>query len=138
MTPAAPTRSEQLKMLTQTTGDTGMGRLLRQFWHPIAVSRDLVKGNAVPVKVLGDELTLYRGESGEAHLVAGRCRHRQTLLHTGWVEGETIRCMYHGWRFDAQGACVERPAEKEQQPPAACRIAGYAVHEYCGLRKSVV
>lgn len=131
--PAAPSRSEQLKMLTQTTPDTEMGRLLRKFWHPIAVAKDLAPGQAVPVKVLGTELTLYRGQGGEAHLVAGRCRHRQTLLHTGWVEGDTIRCMYHGWRFGADGACVERPAEKEAKPPAACKIPGYPVHEYGGL-----
>jgi phenylpropionate dioxygenase-like ring-hydroxylating dioxygenase large terminal subunit len=97
------------------------------------LSRDLAPGRARPVKVLGEELTLYRGASGEAHLVGGRCRHRQTLLHTGWVEGERIRCMYHGWKFAADGQCVERPAEKEAQPPAGCKIPGYPVHEYCGL-----
>lgn len=129
----AISRGEQLKMLTQTTPDTDMGKLLRLFWQPIALSRDVKKGEAIPVKVLGDELTLYRGDSGEVHLVAGRCRHRQTLLHTGWVHGETIRCMYHGWRFDGKGACVERPAEKEAKPPAAANIAAYPVREYCGL-----
>ncbi|NML44267.1 Rieske 2Fe-2S domain-containing protein [Ramlibacter sp. G-1-2-2] len=110
-----------------------MGKLLRLFWQPIALSTDVKKGDAIPVKVLGDELTLFRGDSGEAHLVAGRCRHRQTLLHTGWVHGDTIRCMYHGWRFDGSGACVERPAEKEAAPPPAAKIAGYPVREYCGL-----
>ncbi|MDB5947602.1 MAG: putative iron-sulfur containing oxygenase, partial [Ramlibacter sp.] len=132
-TNTSPSRGELLTMLTQTAKSTGMGSLLRQFWHPVALSRDLPNGRAVPLKVLGEELTLYRGESGHAHLVAGRCRHRQTLLHTGWVEGDRIRCMYHGWKFEGDGTCVERPAEKEQQPPAACRIAGYPVHEYCGL-----
>jgi 5,5'-dehydrodivanillate O-demethylase len=133
ITKPSPSRSEQLKMLTQTTKDTDMGRLLRQFWHPVALSKDVAEGRAIPLKVLGEELTLYRGDSGAAHLVGGRCRHRATLLHTGWVEGERIRCMYHGWKYAEDGACVERPAEKEQQPPAACKIPGYPVHEYCGL-----
>jgi len=133
MTTTAATRSEQLRMLTQTTRNTEMGRLLRQFWHPVALSKDVANGGAIPVKVLGEELTLYRGESGKVHLVGGRCRHRQTLLHTGWVEGDSIRCMYHGWKFGADGACVERPAEKDQKPPAACKIPGYPLHEYCGL-----
>jgi phenylpropionate dioxygenase-like ring-hydroxylating dioxygenase large terminal subunit len=103
---AFPSRNELLQRLTQTTKDTEMGQLLRRFWHPIALSRDLAPGRAVPVRVLGEELTLYRGESGQAHLVGGRCRHRQTLLHTGWVEGDRIRCMYHGWKFAADGQCV--------------------------------
>ncbi len=126
-------RSERLRLLTQTTRDTDMGRLLRMFWHPIALSRDLAAGKAMPVKVLGEELTLFRGEGGQAHLVGGRCRHRLTLLHTGWVEGDRIRCMYHGWQFDGTGACVERPAEKEAAPPPNAAIAGYPVHEYCGM-----
>lgn len=128
-----PARSEQLRMLTQTAKDTDMGRLLRQFWHPIALSKDLVAGHAMPVKILGDELTLYRGESGAAYLVAGRCRHRQTVLHTGWVEGERIRCIYHGWQFAGDGTCTQRPAEREERPPANCKIAGYQVHEYSGI-----
>jgi phenylpropionate dioxygenase-like ring-hydroxylating dioxygenase large terminal subunit len=129
----APSRSELLKMLTQTTPGTEMGRLLRRFWHPVALSKELANGAAMPVKVLGEELTLYRGDTGAAHLVGGRCRHRQTLLHTGWVEGDRIRCIYHGWQFAADGSCTQRPAEKEAQPPAACKIPGYPVHEYCGL-----
>lgn len=133
MTPASPTRSEQLKLLTQTSKDSEMGRLLRMFWQPVALSKDVPSRTAVPVRVLGEDLTLYRGESGQPHLVGGRCRHRLTVLHTGWVEGERIRCMYHGWQYDGSGACTERPAEKEKQVPPACRIPGYPVREYCGL-----
>jgi phenylpropionate dioxygenase-like ring-hydroxylating dioxygenase large terminal subunit len=131
--PAAASRLDQLKLLTQTGPDTEMGKLLRTFWHPIALSKDVQPGMAVPVKALGEELTLYRGESGTAYLIGGRCRHRQTLLHTGWVQGERIRCMYHGWQFDGTGRCTQRPAERETSVPAACKIPGYAVHEYCGL-----
>jgi len=131
--PAAPSRAEQLALLTQTGRDTEMGRLLRMFWHPVALSKDVAPGAAIPVKALGEELTLYRGESGTPHLVGGRCRHRQTVLHTGWVQGDHIRCMYHGWQYDGSGKCVQRPAEKEASVPPICKIPGYPVHEYCGL-----
>ena len=89
------------------------GQLLRRFWHPVALSKELVPGKAMPLKVLGEELTLFRGESGKAHMVGGRCAHRRTLLHTGWVQGEKIRCIYHGWQYDATGQCVHRPAEND-------------------------
>lgn len=124
--------ADKLALLPQTGRDTPMGRLLRKFWHPIATSERLKPGKTMPLRILSEELTLYRGESGEAHLVGGRCPHRRTLLHTAWVQGDTIRCMYHGWKFDGSGRCIERPAEDDVRPSRE-RIAGYPVHEYCGL-----
>src|SRR5262245_41759532 len=97
--------ADRLKLLSQTGPDTDMGRLLRRFWQPIAVSHAVKAGAAVPLRVLGEDLTLYRGESGAAHLVAGRCAHRLTLLHTGWVQREEIRCIYHGWKYAGSGQC---------------------------------
>jgi 5,5'-dehydrodivanillate O-demethylase len=125
-------RIEQFGLLTETGRDTPMGKLLRQFWHPIALADEVAKGSAKPVRVLSEDLTLYRGESGQPHLVAGRCAHRRTLLHTGWVQGDQIRCMYHGWRYDGTGLCTEIPAEKRPRTPPV-KIVGYPVHEYCGL-----
>ena len=101
---------EQLKLLTQTGPGTLMGKLLRQFWHPIATASKLAPGTARAIRILCEDLTLYRGESGTAYLVGGRCAHRCTVLHTGWVQAEQIRCMYHGWRYDGTGACTEMPA----------------------------
>ena len=54
------------------------------------------------------------------------------FLHNGWVEGDDIRCIYHGWKYDGMGYCIERPAEKDTMP-SGVKIAGYPVHEYCGL-----
>lgn len=125
-------RAERLTKLTQTTRGTPMGTLLRSFWHPIAISEKLKPGAKRPVRILNEDLTLYRGESGRAYLVGGRCAHRLTVLHTGWVQGDEIRCMYHGWKYDGMGRCTEGPAEKAS-PPTAVKIAGYPVHEYCGL-----
>ena len=125
-------KADRLKLLTETSPDTLMGKLLRKFWQPIAISERLRKGTARALRVLGEDLTLYRGESGQPYLVGGRCAHRCSVLHTGWVQGEQIRCMYHGWRYDGAGQCTEMPAEKQARPDLV-RIAGYPVHEYCGL-----
>jgi len=125
-------KEEQLRLLTDTSGDTPMGRLLRRFWQPVARSASVAPGEARALRVLGEELTLYRGDSGTPYLVGGRCAHRCTVLHTGWVEGEQIRCMYHGWRYDGAGQCTEMPAEKRARPDLV-RIASYPLHEYCGL-----
>lgn len=125
-------RVERLRELTQTSRDTDMGKLLRKFWHPIAVAKELPKETAKPVRILSEDLTLYRGASGRPYLVAGRCAHRLTLLHTGWIEGEDIRCMYHGWKYDGTGQCIERPAEPDPGLPDV-KVAGYPLHEYGGL-----
>ncbi len=125
-------RARQFRRLTECGPDSDMGKLLRKFWQPIELSENVELDSAIPVKALGEELTLYRGASGKLHLVGGRCAHRRTLLHTGWVVGEEIRCIYHGWQFDATGACVNRPAEKDTGMPRT-KIPGYPVREYQGL-----
>jgi 5,5'-dehydrodivanillate O-demethylase len=123
---------EQLKLLTETAPGTPMGKLLRKFWHPVALVDDLPRGKARALRILSEDLTLYRGESGRPYLVGGRCAHRCTVLHTGVIQGEQIRCMYHGWRYDGTGLCTDIPAEKQPRT-RPIRIAGYPVHEYCGV-----
>lgn len=125
-------RAAQFNRLTESSPHTDMGKLLRQFWQPIALSESVEVGAAIPLKIMHEELTLYRGASGKLHLVGGRCAHRRTLLHTGWVDGEQIRCIYHGWQFDSTGSCVNRPAEADTGMPRT-KIAGYPVKEYQGL-----
>ena len=130
--PGEHPQGERLRLLTETGPGTQMGGLLRKFWQPVAVSNSIKAGTARPLRVMGEDLTLYRGESGRAYLVAGRCAHRLTLLHTGWVQGEEIRCMYHGWKYAGSGECTEAPAEG-RAAPSRIRITAYPVHEYCGL-----
>jgi len=125
-------RAAQMAKLTQTGRDTPMGKLLRQFWHPVALSKSVEPGKAREIRALGEDLVLYRGASGNPYLLVNRCAHRLTKLHTGWVEGEQIRCMYHGWKYDGTGQCVERPAERPGSEKSI-RITGYPVHEYLGL-----
>lgn len=108
------------------------GRYMRSFWQPVRRAQDLAPGRAVPIQVMSEQLTLYRGETGLPHLLAFRCAHRGTQLSTGWVEGDDLRCFYHGWKYDGGGQCVEQPAE----PEPFCqriRIRSYPVHEYLGL-----
>jgi 5,5'-dehydrodivanillate O-demethylase len=108
------------------------GRFMRMFWQPVYRSQDLPAGRAKPIKIMGEEFTLYRGEGGTAHVIAQRCAHRQTQLSVGSVEGDCIRCFYHGWKYDALGQCVEQPAE-EPGFAARIRIRSYPTEEYLGL-----
>jgi len=112
--------------------DALAGQYLRRFWHPIYRTEDLEPGRAKPMRLLGEDFTLYRGEGGDVHALAFRCAHRGTQLSTGWVEGDNLRCFYHGWTYDGSGQCVEQPAE----PEPFCqkiRIRGYPVRDYLGL-----
>jgi 5,5'-dehydrodivanillate O-demethylase oxygenase subunit len=126
-------RANRLRLLTQCGAETLMGKLLRQFWQPIAQSHTLDAGKARALTVMHEDLTLFRGENGSPFLVGGRCAHRCTVLHTGWVQGDEIRCMYHGWKFaGSDGRCTEMPAERNAQLDRA-RIAAYPLREYGGL-----
>lgn len=111
---------------------TPAGRLLRRYWQPMLVAHELAAGAARPVRVLGEDLTVYRAEDGTVHVVDGRCAHRGTLLHTGWVEGDCIRCIYHGWAYDGSGQCVEAPAERDGFA-ATVRIGSRPVWEHADL-----
>jgi 5,5'-dehydrodivanillate O-demethylase len=109
------------------------GTFIRRFWQPIARSMDLLPGRPQRVELLGEWWTVYRGETGQAHVVADRCPHRQTALSLGWVEGERIRCFYHGWMFDgATGQCVDQPAEKDNFKDKVT-IRACPTREYLGL-----
>jgi len=105
---------------------------MRKFWQPVYVSERLKAGQAAPIKIMNDEFTLYRGASGSPYVVGFRCAHRGTQLSIGWVEGECIRCFYHGWKYDGTGQCIEQPAENESFA-SKVRIRSYPTQEYLGL-----
>ncbi len=122
------------KDFVHTGPGTLAGRYMRTFWQPVYRAEDLPAGRAVPIRVMGEDFTLYRGEGANAsvHLLAFRCAHRGTQLSTGWVEGDNLRCFYHGWAYDPAGQCIEQPAE----PEPFCeriRIRSYLAKEYLGL-----
>lgn len=118
--------------LARTGPGTLAGRYLRRFWTPVAVLDDIAPGRAKPVHIMGERFTVYRGESGDPHVVAPECVHRGTQLSTGWVEGDCIRCFYHGWKYDAGGTCVEQPAEHDSFAGKVA-IAAYPARAYLGL-----
>jgi len=108
------------------------GRYLRMFWQPVYRVKDLAPRQAVPVKLMGEGFTLFRGEGGTPYLVDFHCAHRGTQLSTGWVEGESIRCRYHGWRYDGTGQCLEQPGE-DAASASKVKIHSYPTQEYLGL-----
>ena len=112
--------------------DTLGGRYLRSFWQPVYHSADLAPGHATPLRIMGQEFTLYRGAGGTPILVDARCPHRGAQLSAGWVDGDTLRCFYHGWRFGADGACLEQPAEGSAFRDKVA-IRSYPARDYLGL-----
>ena len=98
--------------LTEVGAGTPMGELMRRYWHPVGLSVD---AGAEPrrVRVLGEELILFRDGQGRAGLLHPRCAHRGSSLYYGRVETEGLRCCYHGWMFDVQGHCLDQPCEPD-------------------------
>ena len=115
-----------------TGPETLAGRYLRMFWQPIRRAEDLSPGRAMPIRVMGEGFTLYRGQGGGVHLLEFRCAHRGAQLSIGKVEGEELRCLYHGWKYDGEGKCVEQPAEVKPFCEKI-RLRSYPVYEYLGL-----
>lgn len=111
---------------------TPAGRYLRTFWHPVVRVRDVPCGRAKPIEILGEKLTVYRSVEGVPHVVDFRCAHRGAQLSLGWVEGDKLRCRYHGWQFDSSGHCVEQPNEEEPFCKKV-KIKAYRTREYVGL-----
>src|SRR5205085_6007772 len=108
------------------------GGYMRRCWHPVARAQDRPAGRAKPLLNLGEDYTLYRGEGGTQHVVAFRCAHRGTPLSTAWVEGDCIRCFYHGWKYDGSGQCVEQPAENPSFE-SKIHVRAYPTRDYLGL-----
>jgi 5,5'-dehydrodivanillate O-demethylase oxygenase subunit len=124
--------SENSIDLYRTEPGTLAGRYLRSFWQPVYRARDLPAGETVPLRIMSEDFTLYRGQTGMPHLVAFRCAHRGTQLSAGWVEDDCIRCFYHGWKYDSSGQCVEQPGE-DASFKSKIKIRSYPTEEYLGL-----
>ncbi|WP_418059646.1 Rieske 2Fe-2S domain-containing protein [Pimelobacter simplex] len=129
---SATARLDRYLRLAQTARGTEAGDYLRRFWHPILLADEVPSGYAAQVRIMGEDLAIWRTTSGQVSLVANQCPHRGTFLHTGTVEGDFLRCMYHGWMFAGDGQCVAAPPERETFA-ARQRVASYPVEEYLGL-----
>ena len=119
--------------LTAIGPGTPCGAYFRRFWHPVALSSELDELPLV-VRILGEDLVLYRDSGGAAGLLGRHCAHRGASLEFGIVEERGLRCCYHGWLYGTDGTVLEAPGE-----PEGARIAGrlrhlaYPTHEYRGL-----
>ncbi|MFB8169974.1 Rieske 2Fe-2S domain-containing protein [Kitasatospora purpeofusca] len=128
---------EKNELLTRVGPGTPMGNLLRRYWHPVAPAGELRDQPVKPVRLLGEDLVLYRDRDGAHGLVERSCPHRRADLSQGWVERRGIRCAYHGWAFDETGACLEQPFEDTVDPEGRfrrkVRTTAYPTTELGGL-----
>ncbi|MEP4194099.1 MAG: aromatic ring-hydroxylating dioxygenase subunit alpha [Aliishimia sp.] len=100
--------------ITRVGPGTPAGAVLRQYWQPAALLDELnTKRPVVPVKLLGEDLVLFRNDDGELGLIERACPHRGADLCYGRLEDNGLRCPFHGWHFDRTGQCVEQPGEPE-------------------------
>lgn len=105
---------EDNELLTRVGPGTPAGELLRRYWQAVAVAAELTEEQPIKaIKILDEELVVYRDKQGRYGLVGEHCPHRMASLAFGRVDEEGIRCPYHGWKFDGSGKCLEQPAEPE-------------------------
>jgi 5,5'-dehydrodivanillate O-demethylase len=126
--------SEENELLTRIGPGTRMGGLMRRYWHPIAAAAEMKEAWTKRVRLLGEDLVLYRDRSGAFGLIAEQCPHRRASLAYGIPTINGIRCPYHGWQFDATGACVDQPNEPaESSFKSKINTPAYPVEELGGL-----
>src|SRR6266542_3003843 len=99
--------------LSRVGPGTPTGELMRQYWLPVMQSWELGEpdGRPMRVRLLGEDLFLFRDSLGKAGLLANNCAHRGASLFFGRNEESGLRCVYHGWKFDASGQCIDMPNE---------------------------
>jgi phthalate 4,5-dioxygenase oxygenase subunit len=124
------------ELLTHVGPGTPMGNLLRCFWTPFALASELPGPDCDPVRVrlLGEDLVAFRDTHGAIGLIESHCPHRGASLYFGRNEQAGIRCVYHGWKFDASGACIDMPNEPAESDFASkVRATAYPTHERGGV-----
>jgi nitrite reductase/ring-hydroxylating ferredoxin subunit len=127
---------EDNELLCRVGPGTPMGALMREYWIPAALSSELPEpeGSPLRVRLLGENLIGYRTASGAVGLMQDSCPHRGASLFYGRNEGEGLRCVYHGWKFDPSGRCVEMPSEPAESAfKDKVRARAYPCVERAGL-----
>ncbi|HZT06876.1 MAG TPA: Rieske 2Fe-2S domain-containing protein [Chloroflexota bacterium] len=129
--------AEENERMSRVGPGTPMGDLLRRYWHPVAATSQLPSHGTRPVRLLGEDLVLYRDRQGKLGLVGDRCPHRRAGMVFGIPEQNGLRCAYHGWLFSETGRCLEQPYEQTEDPASTFRdrvtITAYPVEELAGL-----
>ena len=119
--------------LTHVTAGSPGGEYLRRFWHPVALESE-ISDIPLPLRVLGEDLVLFRGLDGAYGLLHRRCAHRGASLEYGKCEHRGLRCCYHGWLFAVDGALLEAPGEPPDSPlPGRVRQGAYPVEVDAGV-----
>lgn len=128
--------AEQNETLTRVGPGTPMGDLMRRYWVPALLSWEIAEPDSPPVivKLLGEELVAFRDTNGRVGVVGAHCAHRRAHLFYGRNEECGLRCVYHGWKFDVDGRCVDMPSEPvESRFTERARIPAYPTHEAGGM-----
>ncbi len=132
---------EQNELVTRSGPGTPAGELLRRYWQPAALTEELAGERPIlPVRLLAENLVLFRDEAGAYGLLDRHCRHRGADLCYGRLEDGGLRCAFHGWLFGVDGKCLEQPAEpagsrfhaKVRQPSYPCQERNGIVFAYMG------
>jgi len=119
--------------LTRVAAGTPCGEYLRRFWQPVAFARDLGV-TARRVRIVGEDLVVFRDRGGQVGLLHLHCAHRGTSLEFGIPLERGIRCCYHGWVYDVDGRCLETPGEpRGSRLRERVRQGAYPTHEFAGL-----
>ncbi|MEA3024786.1 MAG: 5,5-dehydrodivanillate O-demethylase oxygenase subunit, partial [Alphaproteobacteria bacterium] len=127
--------AEQNELLTRVGPGTPCGDMMRRYWHPIAAVSELEghKWNK-RIRLLGEDLVLYRDKQGRMGLIAEQCPHRRASLAYGMPTDDGIRCPYHGWEFGHQGQCLSQPNEPEKSSfKSKIKTPAYPVEEMGGM-----
>jgi phthalate 4,5-dioxygenase len=130
---AATAARSRYQYLVDTNPGTPAGELLRRYWQPIALVSDLPKDAApLPIRIMGEDLVLFRNDQGLLGALGRKCAHRCADLLLGRVENGGIRCPYHGWLFGTDGRVLEQPAEVSATAKDRFRARSYPLHEAGG------
>ena len=123
------------QLLTKIEGDAPMGRMFRRYWIPAVLSEEVAErdGAPVPVRLLGEDLVAFRDTNGRVGLLDQRCPHRLASMVIGRNEDCGLTCIYHGWKFDVDGKCVDMPTEPDDRGfQNRIRMKSYPTHEVYG------
>jgi len=126
--------AEENELLTHVGPGTRMGGLMRRYWHPVAGVEEMKDRWTLRVRLLGEDLVLFKDRGGKLGLISENCPHRGVSLACGIPQEDGIRCPYHGWKFDGEGHCVEQPNESARNALLGKKvISGYPVQQLGGL-----
>jgi phthalate 4,5-dioxygenase len=127
--------SENNLALTKVGPDTPLGRMMRRYWHPIALSSQVAEPDGSPLraKLLGQNFVVFRDTNGKVGVLDEACPHRGVSLALGRNEEGGLRCLYHGWKFSVEGSILEMPNSADCRLLERWKASAYPVREQSGL-----